>query len=139
MTPLEAKVTEEARSFEDLSLDQLRAAWRARYGAPPKLRSPDLLRRLLAWRVQAEVLGGLEAALVRQIIGAAKAGKTQAPAAPAGTRISREWQGKIHEVEVVTGGFSYEGRRYKSLSAIARDITGARWNGPRFFGLREAA
>ena len=55
----------------------------------------------------------------------------------AGTRIVRDWHGKRHEVTVTEGGFEYEGRRYRSLSAIARAITGTRWNGPAFFGLRK--
>ena len=54
-----------------------------------------------------------------------------------GTRIVRDWHGERHEVTVVQGGFEYEGRRYRSLSAIARAITGTRWNGPAFFGLRK--
>jgi hypothetical protein len=56
-----------------------------------------------------------------------------------GTRIARDWHGQRHVVTVVRGGFEYEGRRYRSLSAIARAITGTRWNGPAFFGLRKPA
>ena len=58
---------------------------------------------------------------------------------PEGTVISREWKGLRHEVEIAEGGFVYRGERWKILSEIAREITGTRWNGPRFFGLREAA
>jgi len=136
MTPLEAQVTEAVRSFQTMGLEALRGEWRRRYGVPPKLRSVDLLRRLLAWRVQAQALGGLEARLVRDIRAAAKAGARAGPVVDRGARLAREWKGTLHEVEVVQGGYRYDGRRYRSLSAIARAITGARWNGPRFFGLR---
>ena len=137
MTPAEAAVTAAARSFEVMNLEALRGEWRRRYGAPPTLRSADLLRRLLAWRVQAEALGGLDSKLVREICAAGKKGARPKSATPVGSRLAREWQGRLHEVEVVDGGFVHQGRRYRSLSAIARSITGARWNGPRFFGLRE--
>ena len=56
-----------------------------------------------------------------------------------GTVITREWKGVRHEVEIADGGFIYRGERWKSLSEVARTITGTRWNGPRFFGLRETA
>jgi Protein of unknown function (DUF2924) len=136
MTPLEAEVTAAARSFESMTLEALRAEWRRRYGAPPKLRSVDLLRHLLAWRVQAQALGGLEARLVREIRAAGKARRPRRPVIDPGTRLAREWQGQLHEVEVGERGYLHQGRAYKSLSAVARAITGTRWNGPRFFGLR---
>lgn len=139
MTPLDAQVTELARSFQTMGLEALRAEWRRRYGAPPKLRSIDLLRHMLAWRVQAQALGGLDTWLVREIRAAGKAGNRRKPMIDAGSRLAREWKGVLHEVEVVESGYQYEGRSYRSLSAVARAITGARWNGPRFFGLRTAA
>ncbi|MDB5446189.1 MAG: hypothetical protein JWQ97_1506 [Phenylobacterium sp.] len=139
MTPLEMEVTAQARGFETMRLEELRDEWRRRYGAPPTLRSPDLLRYLLAWRVQAQALGGLDAALVRAIRHWAGASGRRRAVVPAGSLLAREWQGKLHEVAVVEGGFEHEGHRYKSLSAVARAITGVRWNGPRFFGLRDAA
>jgi len=138
MTPLEAEVTQMVQRFEAFGLEALRAEWRTRYGSCPQMRSAELLRRLLAWRVQAEALGGLEPAVVRQIISLAKAGAAQSQRATPGTRISREWQGRVHEVEVADGGFLYAGKKHRSLSSVARTITGARWNGPRFFGLRGA-
>lgn len=137
MTPLELDVTVQVRGFETMKLDQLREEWRRRYGAPPTLRSPDLLRYLLAWRVQADALGGLDATLVRQIRQAGKAGSSPRLEIAAGSTLAREWQGRLHQVEVVDGGFIHGGRRYRSLSAVARAITGTRWNGPRFFGLRD--
>lgn len=137
MTPLEAEVTAMVRGFAAMGLEALRAEWRARYGAPPTLRSAPLLRYLLAWRVQADALGGLDARLVQAIRAAARPGAQPRRTLDVGARLAREWQGKLHEVEVVAGGYLHQGRRHRSLSAIARAITGTRWNGPRFFGLRE--
>jgi hypothetical protein len=117
------------------SLEELREEWGRRYGAPPRLRSPDLLRRVLAWRIQAETSGGLDAA-TRRLLRADASGR-EARLLP-NTIIAREWKGVRHEVEVAEDGFIYAERRWKSLSEIARTITGTRWNGPRFFDLREA-
>src|SRR5690348_10961567 len=126
MTSLEAEVTALVRQLEPMGLPQLRAEWQGRYGAPPTLRSPDLLRRLLAWRIQADAFGGLEPAIVRRIHKAARARGVPAPALAAGSKLAREWQGVVHEVEATDEGFVYAGRRYRSLSAVARQITGAR-------------
>jgi hypothetical protein len=130
-------ITEEVRALARLDLEGLRAEWRRRFGAPPKLRAPDLLRRMLAWRIQAAAFGGLDAQTRRRL----RQGPAVVPIAPVpmtGTRLAREWKGVTHEVQVVSGGFIYAGGQYASLSEVARTITGARWNGPRFFGLREA-
>jgi len=123
------------QDLENAGLEPLRNAWRARYGPAPKLRSPELLRRLLAWRIQADELGGLDWEARRDLQ------RTQAPTkrqtlAP-GTKLAREWQGRRYEVEVTDAGVTWEGRAYASLSEVARAITGVRWNGPRFFGLRD--
>lgn len=124
-------------SLEGLGLEDLRTIWRERYGAPPTLRSPELLGLMLAWRMQAEVQGGLSADL-RRALRQLPAPRTALEPTP-GTRLTREWQGMPHEVVVMTdGAFLYRGDRFGSLSEIARRITGARWNGPRFFGLRPA-
>jgi hypothetical protein len=121
--------------LEGLGLEELRHRWRRRYGAPPKLRSPELLALMLAWRIQAEQEGGLDADLRRAL--RRPAGVKAAPEPAAGTRLVREWEGTSHEVIVLSeGGFSYRDDRYRSLSEVARVITGVRWNGPRFFGLR---
>ncbi len=121
---------------EAADLRALRSLWQARFGPTPTFRSPGLLRLMLAWRIQAEAFGGLDTstrcALRRP---ASSAGK----AVPrSGTRLVREWKGIRHEaVALDDGGYSYAGARYDSLSHVARAITGTRWNGPRFFGLRE--
>lgn len=133
-TPAQDRVEREVEQLSGLDLQGLRAAWPARFGPTPKLRSPGLLRRMLAWRLQAEALGGLDAEtrrlLVRKVSGAR--GPTLAP----GTRVVREWQGARHEAEILDEGVRYQGGTYASLSEVARVITGVRWNGPRFFGLR---
>ena len=120
-----------------LDLHGLRDAWSARLGAPPRLRSPDLLRRRLAWRLQEEAYGGLDEETRKRL--ARGAVKPKGPVAPAGVRLVREWKGERHEVEVLEDGVLYRGERLASLSEAARTITGVRWNGPRFFGLRGAA
>ena len=125
-------------TLEGLDLADLRARWRARYGAPPALRSPELLALMLAWRIQAEREGGLDADIRRAL--RRPAGVRAAAEPTGGTRLAREWEGVAHEVIVIDGGgFLYRGDRYRSLSQIARAITGVRWNGPRFFGLRDPA
>ena len=139
----EAALAAEVRALKALNIGGLRDEWRRRYRAPPPaLRAPDLMRRLLADRIQTEAFGRDEvlerrlAALVRGY------GRGESPRAPQpifrpGTVLVREHQGRTHRVEVLAEGFLWEGRTYKSLSEIARAITGVRWNGPRFFGLRE--
>lgn len=118
-----------------MGLEDLRAVWRERYGPPPKLRSPQLLRLNLAWRIQADAFGGLDAE-TRRRLRRGGAGATAADRLQPGVRLTREWKGQPHVVTVEDGGFRYEGRIWRSLSEIARHISGSRWNGPRFFGLR---
>jgi hypothetical protein len=131
----EQGAAEVARSLATLNLEALRSAWGEHMGSPaPPLRSPDHLRRLLAWRLQAERLGGLEPETRRLLSLSGAAAST--PALPVGARVSREWRGEAHQVEVTTEGLLYRGQRFRSLSEVARAITGVRWNGPRFFGLR---
>jgi hypothetical protein len=122
-------------AFEELGLEELRERWRARFGAPPRLRSPELLALMLAWRLQAEAEGGLDRDTRLALRRPPSARSARIPTG--GTRLFREWQGVRHEVIVTADdGFLYQGDRYGSLSQVARRITGARWNGPRFFGLR---
>jgi hypothetical protein len=136
----EHPITSEVRALEGLGLEALRAEWRKRYGAPPALRSPEMLGHILAWRMQAEVFGGLEPRTMAALRKAPPKPKpTRGPKLYSGSKVAREWRGVRHEVEVLDGGFRYQGREYKSLSVIATEIAGSRWNGPRFFGLRSGA
>ena len=130
---IDATITDEVRALERMDLEGLRAEWRQRYGVTPTLRSHDLLRRNLAWRIQADAYGGLAPA-VREAL---RRKRSCGPALQPGSRLAREWRGVRHEVGVLEGGvILYQGSRYDSLSSVARAITGVRWNGPRFFGLR---
>lgn len=132
------RVTEEVRALAALDLAGLRDVWRRHgYGEPPKMRSKELLARLLAWKIQADAFGGLDAATIRLL----KNDRTPKPKPilEPGTRLAREWQGRRYEVDVLEQGFRLGGATYWSLSEVARVITGTRWNGLRFFGLREAS
>lgn len=123
-------------TLESMPLAALRAEWRQCWGMPPKLRSPPLLRHLVAWRVQAAAYGDLTSDHRRRI----RAGVLpQRQVLREGSRVAREYLGIVHEVIAEKDGFRYRERLYRSLSAIAREITGVRWNGPRFFGLRSGA
>ncbi len=116
--------------------------WRTLYGAPPPARlGRALLTRAIAQRLQEQALGGWTPALRRRLARASEAleaGK-QPPVAPvklkSGTRLLRAWHGVTHEAIVLEAGVRYRGETYASLSAVAREITGTRWSGPRFFGL----
>ena len=133
MSRLRAKVSREVAALADMPLADLRKEWERRYGAAPRHRSADLLRRVLAWRIQADVFGGFDAATRRMI---ERDGPVQLTPVP-GMQLAREWAGARHEVVVIESGVVYEGVTYRSLSAVARHITGMNWNGPRFFGLRQ--
>lgn len=132
-------------TLPDLPRAVLMEKWIAAYGRPPP---KGLSRRLLvyaaAYHIQVQAFGGLKPAIRRELRKIAKAnGSDPVPqASPArakilspGSRLVREWHGKTYQVEVIDGGFLCDGRRYRSLSGVARAITGARWSGPRFFGL----
>ena len=117
----------------DMPLAGLRAEWQRRYGPPPKHRAADLLRRVLAWRIQADAFGDLDAT-TRRIL--SKEQNVLRPSAQPGMRLAREWAGRRYEVVVIESGVVFEGQTFGSLSEVARHVTGRRWNGPRFFGLR---
>ena len=131
-------------ALEEFSRGELRQRWEDLYGMPPPTRASRLLLlRAVAYRIQEQALGGLDPTTRRRLARAAEdlaAGR--APATPKwkikpGTRLLREWQGVVHEVIVLESDVQYRGESWPSLSAVAREITGARWSGPRFFGLRE--
>lgn len=126
-----------------LPLDALKERWQALYGSPPPPRlGRALMIRAIAYRMQEQALGGLGAATRRRLVRVAEeigAGRAPSPTPSAikpGTRLLREWQGVVHEVIVLEDGVQYRGEIWKSLSAVAREITGTRWSGPLFFGLK---
>ncbi|MCA8879623.1 MAG: DUF2924 domain-containing protein [Rhodobacteraceae bacterium] len=118
----------------------LRAEWAAAFGTPPHpYLSERFLAKALAWQRQCAAAGGFPRSLGKRLdlIGPGGSGRTQPAASLApGTLLAREWNGRIHHVEVLEDGFRFDGRSFRSLSAIARRITGTPWSGPRFFGLR---
>lgn len=136
------ELEQQLHALEHMGVDKLRAHWRAYFGEPPPVRAGDLLRRALAERLQEQAFGS-DTELrhrLRAIAGRVRTGrKPQAPARryKTGTVLTKTWDNVNHRVEVVDDGFLWDGERYRSLSAIARRITGVRWNGPRFFGLRD--
>ena len=132
------EVTDAVRALETLTLEALRSEWRRLYGPAPKLRSVDLLRRLIAWRLQAAADPQAVDDLRARFANTAATTPATGVVGP-GARVMREWKGIAHEAEVLEGGkVLYGDDVYDSLSAVARVITGTRWNGPRFFGLRAA-
>ena len=113
---------------------------------PPKAFGPDLLRRSIAHRIQEKAYGGLPAStrrLLDKLVKAAIAkpnGRLELPRRiKPGSELVRAWKGQTHRVAVTADDFVYDGERYASLSEIATEITGTKWNGPRFFGLRTKA
>jgi hypothetical protein len=116
------------------------------FGRPaPKGMSSPLLRRIIAYRLQEVAAGGPNRALrqrLKRLAEDLRKGRSVSSPQPAirikpGTRLLRDWQGHTHSVTVTAGGFLYRDRTYGSLSVIAREITGTRWSGPAFFGLRD--
>lgn len=128
----QAAVCDEVASLQSMTLSELRNLWAARFGAPPKQRSVELLRRVLAWRLQSEALGGFDTATVR-LLGSERS--LVMVAEQPGTRFARHYAGKRHEVVMLEEGVLYEGETYGSLSEVARAITGQRWNGPPLSGI----
>jgi len=149
---------EEIRALSALDLHGLRLRWRQLLRSrPPEHLSRGLLLRLLAYKIQARVLGDLDRETIRYLDRVAqeqarrrrrepgRRTKAPPPVPPVpvrrrlkeGTLLAREFGGTMHTVTVVSDGFAWEGATYTSLSEIARLITGTRWSGPRFFGLRD--
>lgn len=115
--------------------------WAALIPTPvPNRISQKFLRRILAYALQVQRSHGLPAGFVAKLTRqAADAGRVLSPALKPGGRFLREWNGTTHVVEVVEGGYLWNGHRHRSLSVIAKTITGAHWSGPRFFGLAKSA
>ena len=128
----------------ELNLGELRQQWRLLYKAEasPHL-SRELLLRAVAYRMQEVALGGLRPQRQRQLCqfaqqlnGSQEVRIRPRPELKPGTRLVREWQGRTYEVRVLDDGFSWQGTHHRSLSAIARKITGTAWSGPLFFGVK---
>jgi hypothetical protein len=148
LLPLEASVFSIVAGLEGHDLNGLRRQWRALLGGePPAHLERWLLMRVLAHRLQADAFGGLEKWVQRTLLSRAeqRAAPPFNPRAPqtrdgvglkAGAMLVREWRGKLERVMILEKGFAWNGQTFKSLSQIARAMTGTNWNGHRFFGLR---
>jgi hypothetical protein len=138
------QVANELLKLPEYRIGGLRARWRALFDAdPPEAFGPDLLRRSIAQKIQEDAYGKLSPATQRELnrivtsLEKSPTGRIELPRRiKAGAVLVRSWKGKTHQVTVLEDGFSYAERIYTSLSEIAREITGTRWNGPKFFGLR---
>jgi hypothetical protein len=128
-------------------IPELKQQWRDLFGKEPPPFNRRYIESRLAYRLQELEYGGLKPETLRRLLelgeqldgGRIDARKRRVDDRPiTGTRLIREWQGVEHTVTVLADGFEYQGRPYKSLSAVARAITGTQWNGPLFFGLRRA-
>lgn len=131
--------------LESMKLDDFRREWTRRLQSePPRIQSTELTRRFLAEALQVEAHGE-DRELNRRLAVLARDHKAGRSPPGKGRRLGpgavlvKEWKGERHQVEVVAHGFRWNGRVHESLSSVAREITGTRWNGPRFFGLREAS
>jgi DUF2924 family protein len=137
-------ISQELAKLKSASIRELKQQWRRLYGSePPHRISRELLLRAVAYRIQEQALGGLKPStrkLLERLASDARRGRPLrlSPNAPAsvGTVLMRDWQGVTHEVRVLDRGVLYKRNRYRSLSEVARLITGSRWSGPLFFGLR---
>ncbi|MDX2035053.1 MAG: DUF2924 domain-containing protein [Isosphaeraceae bacterium] len=138
------RLNADLKALPDLPREELKRRWLDLYGTPcPVQISRRLLTRALAYRMQENVYGGLDKITLRKLEKAASALAAGRPVGPPdskikpGVRLVREWHGTLHEVTVLEQGVQYWNKVWPSLSAVAREITGVRWSGPRFFGLKE--
>lgn len=134
-------------ALRTMPIDRLKQTWRDLFDSPPPPYNRRFLENRLAYRIQELAYGGLSASTVKRLQelgdqldgGNPRIRSRRVDNRPiAGTKLIREWQGVTHEVVVHCDHFEYQGRPYKSLSNIARHITGTVWNGWQFFGLRKS-
>jgi Protein of unknown function (DUF2924) len=145
--PDRASLGNEIAHLRDLDIAELRSRWHNVFGRRPHPNLPHhLLFRVLAYRLQADVLGDLDGESQRLLdcsVSPEEAGQRAVELARRtadlrpGTGLGREWNGQMHRIAVLADGFAWNGKTYPSLSRVAFAITGTRWNGPKFFGLRD--
>ncbi len=139
-------INNEIAALSDMEMHDLQVRWRRLYRTqPPRRLSRDLMIRAIAYKMQERVHGGLSKKTKRILTALAQKLDADGDIAPApgirlkpGAKLVREWRGQTHTVVVLEDGFTFDGRQFGSLSKIAREITGAHWSGPRFFGLKRA-
>ncbi len=132
---LEDRLAHDIAAIEDAERSDCLDRWREAFGRPPpKHLSPRFMKRVLIWNLQCRVLGSVPVKTDRALRQIA-AGKSPRGTAKPGSHLIREWNGRTYQVEVTAEGYVMDGQTYRSLSAVARRITGAQWSGPRFFGV----
>ena len=135
------RLASELAGLPSLDRRALREKWRTLYGTePPDGVRNNFLMHAIAHRMQEQALGGLKPDTRRYLEKAAESNMTQQPlpiSIKPGTRLLREWHGVTYEVVILEDGVACNGKLYHSLSEVARTITGTRWSGPRFFGLKK--
>jgi Protein of unknown function (DUF2924) len=138
------KISAEIAALASLDLKDLKLRWRDLYDTePPSRISRELLTRAIAYRLQGKEFGGLRLTTrwmlerITDDLSSCRARLSQTRKAAPGTLLIREWRGEAHQVTVHDDAVVYRGKRYRSLSEVARLITGTRWSGPLFFGLRK--
>lgn len=123
---------EELAELMSLDRQALAQRWQNVFGHPTPLNIQEmLLKQALGWQLQADAEGGLSNLHRRRLL------KSSSGALSVGVRLIRVWQGDTHQVIVLADGYAYRGKKWKSLSAIARAITGTPWSGPVFFGVKK--
>jgi hypothetical protein len=145
-TEIEQRILEEIKELERADVPMLKAKWKALLKQePPRFAKRGFLTQVLAWEIQARAFGGLQPSVHRQLLalGAPNGGPTpkivRLVKLRPGVRLVRSWRGVTHEVIVADKGYLWQGQSFDSLSTIAREITGTRWSGPLFFGLKKRA
>lgn len=129
------RLAKDVEALKRLDLHQLRDEWQRRFEPVAMFRSAELLRLMLAWRIQATILGGLDPD-TRKALARSGAVEPEGRQLGVGATFRRDWKGAEVVVRVTDKGFEWNGRTFRSLSAAATAIAGSKWNGPRFFGLR---
>jgi Protein of unknown function (DUF2924) len=135
-------VAAEVERVRALSGDALRRRWQSVFARPvPKHLTAELMRRMIATRIQEEAFGTLDCATIKLLDGLGRRDRSRMAERnlKVGSVLVRDHQGRRHTVTVAPEGYVWEGKPYSSLSAIARAITGTTWSGPRFFGLKSSA
>ena len=142
-----AELADRLTALPQMELVPLQAEWRRLYqAAPPARLSRDLLACFIADKLQQAAHGGLPSAARRRLAALMQTSAEDVSIPPpptaslrSGSMLVRSWRGQTHTVHVLAEGFEHAGQRYRSLSHVARTITGAHWSGPRFFGLTGSA
>lgn len=130
--------------LEEMTTDELKAEWARRYAATAPNLSPELMRLGIAYRLQEQRLGGVSRStklLLRRLVAQPREGERKGPPPrklTIGTRLVRDWHGVGHTVTVLETGFEYDGKTWRSLTAIAKAISGSHCSGPGFFGLKDS-